>query len=165
MLWLASPSVSQEKSFTASLQGSLGGALGADEPDPGLGNLGFHLGFSWVVQPQTNVVARAGRIDFSDRLETVLDPELTYVTIGGEYTYQESYYKSGVYLGVGIYNLEGRITGDSFDDTSVGVVLGITGDFPITAKFSFVAELSAHYADLDTTQFFGFLHAGLAFHF
>lgn len=146
--------------------GSLGGALGVEEPDPGIGNTGFQAGFSWVVQPQTNVVTRIGRLDFSgEQLEGLFDPTLTFVTIGGEYTYQESYYKSGIFLGVGFYDLDGQAVAGPSDDSSVGVVLGVSGDFPLTSSLSFVAELSAHYADLDRVQLFGFFHAGIAFHF
>ena len=164
-------SAQETHSFSASLQGSLGGALGADEPDPGLGNIGLHLGFSWVTQPRTSVLVRLGQVKFSDeQLERLFDPELSYAAIAGQYTYGETYYVSGLFLGIGLYNLEGLLVagegaGQSADDTSIGVVFGVTGDFPITRRFSFVAELTAHYADLDETQLFAFAHAGVAFHF
>ena len=168
LIWLCGQAaVAQEPyTFSATIQGSIGGAMGADEPDPGLGNVGFQVGFSWVIQPRTHVVVRFGQVSFSDeRLETLFDPELSYAVIAGEYTYQESYYTSGIYLGLGIYNLEGIKAGATSHDTSIGVAFGITGDFPMTRRFFILAELSAHYADLDQTQLFGFFHIGAAFRF
>ncbi len=162
---VGSPAWSQSTTYTASLQGTLGGPLNADDPDPGLGNLGYQLGFSWVVQPKVNVLARLGEVQFSgEQLDSLVEPSLRYATIGGEYTYEEGYYRSGLYLGLGVYNLEGTRGSQTVDSTSLGAVLGVTGDFPITRRLSFVADLSGH-VTLNDSRVYVFFHAGLAVHF
>ncbi|HVS16779.1 MAG TPA: hypothetical protein VMV46_22935 [Thermoanaerobaculia bacterium] len=166
MLVPAAGHASQARNFTVLVAGGLGGPLDADQPDPGLGNGSFQLGFSWVTQPQTRVGVRVGTADLGDAIEELRDPTLDWVTIGGEYRYDEGFFDSGLYLGLGYYRLDGTLAGVSGDDSAVGVVLGATGEFPITPMFSIIGELSVHWADLDQAgQLFGFFHAGLAISF
>ena len=88
------------------------------------------------------------------------------MTIGGEYRFPESYYESGVYIGLGGYRLEGEDAGGrSREDTSIGAVIGFTGEFRVNRVMSILVELSGHYADLEEAQAFGMAHAGLSFHF
>jgi hypothetical protein len=159
----------QRNSFAASAAGIVGGPFDADgEDDPGLDQTGFQLGFSWDTWDSTRVGVRAARVAFSDEfLDGVFDPELTFVTVAGEYLFNESFYRSGLYLGLGLYQLDGHVGLEQDDDTSIGLVLGATGDFPMTDRFSILVELSGHYADLELggAQLFGFLTAGVAFHF
>lgn len=170
---LAGSAAAQAEShvFTATAAGGIGGPINVDEPDPGLDNTGFQLGFSWLTAPKSRVSARLGQLDMSgEQLEGLLDPELTYVNIGGEYRYTETYYESGLYLGLGLYQLDGDrfVEGvpQSDDETALGLVLGATGDFPINDRFSVIVELSAHYADFDRGNVvFGLLHAGVAYRF
>ena len=58
----------------------------------------------------------------------------------------------------------GACSGDD-DDTSLGLTVGVSGDFEVTRWLSVVAELSGHWADLESNQFFGLGHAGLAVRF
>jgi hypothetical protein len=157
---------SEARNFTVFGTAGLGGPLDADQPDPGLDNGTFQLGFSWVTQPQARVGIRLGSADLGDALEQLTDPTLDWLTIGGEYRYNETYFESGLYLGLGYYRLDGELGGVSEDESAVGVVLGATGEFPITPMFSIVGELSLHWADLErANQLFGFFHAGLAVSF
>jgi hypothetical protein len=157
---------SEARNFRVVAAGGLGGPLDADAPDPGVENGSFQLGFAWVTQPQARVGIRLGSADLGDAVEQLLDPTLDWITIGGEYLYNETYFESGLYLGLGYYRLDGVLDGVSQDDTAIGLVLGATGDFPLTQSFSIVGELSVHWADLDQSgQLFGFAHLGLAFSF
>lgn len=154
--------------YTLSIFGGLGGAFDAD-PDPGLSNTTIQLGFSMALDKSSLFVARVGQLDLGDPggFGGLANADLTYVTVGGEYRLRRPLYDSGVFLGLGGYQLQGTrfATGESEDDTALGVVLGVTADFPITRRFSILSELSGHYADLDEAQFFGMLHVGFAFHF
>jgi hypothetical protein len=155
-------------SYTLSLSGGLGGSFDAD-PDPGLSNTTVQLGFSMALDKSTLFVARVGQLDLDDPegFGSLTGADLTYVTVGGEYRLRRSLYDSGLFLGLGGYRLEGthRATGASEDDTALGIVLGVSADFPITRRISILSELSGHYADLDEAQFFGMLHVGVALHF
>lgn len=156
----------QARNFRVVASGGLGGPLDADSPDPGLGNGSFQLGFSWVTQPQARVAVRLGSADLGDALEELVDPSLDWLTVGGEYLYSESYFESGIYLGLGYYRLDGVFQGVSEDDTAVGLVVGATGDFPVNSRFAIVGEVALHWADLDRVgQLFGFAHVGVAFSF
>lgn len=163
-------SANESKNFTLGLAGLIGGPFEVDGADPGFSQTGVSARFSWRTQPRTMISIRAAQIDMSgELLGNVLDPEMTYFTVGGEYTFQESYYVSSFYMGLGHYVLDGLVPGASGfvsdDDSSLGVTLGTTADFSLTESFSIFGDLSLHYADLDAVQFFGFLHVGLAYHF
>jgi hypothetical protein len=152
--------------FTAGLLGGIGGSLDA-EPGDGLDNTGVQLNLAMVTEPRTHVGFRLGRLalDSEDFFESLEDAELSYVTVGGEYRFRQSYYESGVYLALGGYRLEGTRGGDTEEDTSVGLAIGVTGEFEITRRLGVLIELSGHYVDFDEAQIFGMAHGGLAVHF
>lgn len=160
----------ESKNFTLGLAGMIGGPFDADGEDPGFSQTGISARFSWRTQPRTMISLRAGQVDMSGEiLGNVFDPELTYFAVGGEYSFQEPYYVSSFYLGLGQYQLEGLVPSVNGlvqdDENSLGVTLGTTADFSLTESFSIFADLSLHYADLEAMQFFGFLHVGVAYHF
>jgi hypothetical protein len=158
--------VAQAQNFRVFALGGVGGPLDADSPDPGVGNGSFQLGFTWVTQPQARVGIRVGSADLGDAVEQLLDPTLDWATVGGEYLYNETFFESGLYLGLGYYRLDGVLDGVAQDETAVGIVLGATGDFEINQRFSILGEISIHWADLEQAgQLFGFAHVGLAFSF
>jgi hypothetical protein len=151
--------------FPASALGGFGGSLDADRGD-GLGNPSFQLGLSMVTEARTHVGLRIGQIGFDEPLESIDDADLTYLTLGGEYRFDRSYYQSGVYLGLGGYRLEGtRPDGSDADDTVLGMVLGLTGEFEINPNFGVLVEFSGHWADLEDTKAFAQGLGGIAFHF
>ena len=163
LLLCSGMATAQDKyNFSAALSAGFGGPLDADEPDPGVGNGSFQGLFSWITQPRTRVGVRIGQIDMGDELlGNIFDPEMLYATISGEYRFQESTYQSGVFLGLGIYSLDGA----NDDDSSLGLTIGFTGDFPVADRWSILAELAGHYADLEGAQAFGTLHVGVSYHF
>jgi hypothetical protein len=152
--------------FTAGLLGGIGGSLDA-EPGDDLGNTGFQLNLAMVTEPRTHLGLRLGKLglDGEDLFGSLTDAELSYATIAGEYRFPQIYYDSGVYLGLGGYRLEGNRFGRDETDTSIGLAVGVTGEFRVTRWLSVLIELSGHYADFDEAQFFAMGHGGLAVHF
>lgn len=152
--------------FTAGLMGGIGGSFDA-EPGDDLGNTGYQLNLTMVTEPRTHVGFRLGQLslDSEESFGSLTGAELSYVTVAGEYRFPQSYYESGLYIGLGGYRLEGSRGSRDERDTSVGLTLGVTGEFKVTQWLGVLVELSGHYADLDEAQFFGMGHAGLAIHF
>jgi hypothetical protein len=84
----------------------------------------------------------------------------------GEYRFTESFYESGLYIGLGLYSLDGlSLIGGSFTEESVGLVLGISGEFVLTDRVGFLLEVSGHATNLDTVDTLAMAHAGVAIHF
>lgn len=153
--------------FTVGVLGGIGGSFDA-EPGDSLTNTGLQLNLGLVTEARTHLVLRLGQLalDEDEFFGSLQDADLTYATIGGEYRISETFYDSGVYIGLGGYRLEGISRfGDDEGETSLGVSLGFTGEMPITRWLGFQAEISGHYVDFDEAQVFGMAHAGLAFHF
>jgi hypothetical protein len=153
--------------YSVTLSGGIGGSFDA-EPDTGLDNDSFQLGLSMITDPRSLLTARIGQVslDGDEGFGNLLEADLTYLTLGGEYRIRKPYFDSGLYLALGGYQLEGTdIAGQDGDDTAIGVAMGTTADFPINRYLSVMAELSGHFVDLDEAQFFGMLHLGLSFHF
>lgn len=168
-LAVAAPAAAQELyTFTVGAFGGIGGSFDA-EPGDELDNTGFQLGLSMITEPRTRIALRAGRLGLADgeRFESLFDADLSYLTVAGEYRFKESYYAPWAYIGLGAYRIQGDevFAGGDGDDTAVGVVLGLVGEFTITRHLDFVAEASGHYVDFDDANVFAMGHAGLAFHF
>jgi hypothetical protein len=152
--------------FTAGLLGGIGGSLDAD-PGDDLGNTGFQLNLTMVTEPRTHVGFRLGQLslDSEENFGSLSEAELSYVTVAGEYRFPQSYYESGLYIGLGGYRLEGNRGSQDEQDTAIGLNLGVTGEFRVTQWLGVLIELSGHYADLDEAQLFGMGHAGINIHF
>lgn len=147
-------------SFTVGLMAGLGGSA-ENDPDTGLDNLSWQALFTMKIDSVTLWGVRAGvlKLDGGDGS----DGDLSYVTLSGEYLYVEGGFQSGLYLGLGLYDLSG---GSALgDDSSLGLVLGITGHVPISERWSALIELSGHYAALDQTKFLLMGHVGVGYHF
>lgn len=155
----------EDQPLEASVLIGFGGSF--DENRSGYGNSGYQLGLSLGVARRTKVGLRIGEIEYDpgDSISTVSRPTFSYVTVGGEYTFSEGYYESGIYLGLGAYKLEGLQDGQAFEDTTAGLVLGVTGEFEITRRLGLVIEGSGHLADHGVARYFIILHGGLAYHF
>jgi len=153
--------------FTAAALGGIGGSVDAD-PGGDLGNTGYQLNLGMVTDPRTLVTVRLGRLglDADEFFGSLTDADLSYVTIGGEYRFDETWYDSGVYLGLGGYRLEGtKRNGEDSRDSSIGLTIGVTGEFKVNRWLGVLLELSGHYVDFDEAQIFGMAHGGLAVHF
>ena len=138
----AGSAAAQERySYTVTLSPSLGGSF-SEGTDSG----GVQAAFSWRTQPRTVVGVRFGSFDLGgDQVGTLESPTFRYATIAGEYRFQELYYESGVFFGLGLYQLGNGVDSEE----GPGLTLGVSGDFPINKRLSVVIELSGHYADID----------------
>ncbi|MCY3969179.1 MAG: hypothetical protein OXG74_04570, partial [Acidobacteria bacterium] len=79
----------------------------------------------------------------------------------GEYRFQELYYQSGVFFGLGLYQLGNGVESEE----GPGLTVGVSGDFPINKRLSVVLELSGHYADIDAASTYASAHVGVAYQF
>ncbi len=146
----------------------IGGSSDAT-PDAGFSNGTYQLGFSLNTEPRGRLGVRLGHLDLDGegRFGDLLGAGLTYVNVGGEYRYRTSYYDSGLYLGLGGYQLDGRhyIDGQRVDDSNVGLALGLTGEFAINRRWSVLVEFSGHWANFDDAQVFAMGHVGVGYYF
>ncbi|HEY0782888.1 MAG TPA: hypothetical protein VGE98_10555 [Thermoanaerobaculia bacterium] len=154
--------------YSISALGGVGGSIDAS-PGSGYGHPSYQLNLMMLTEPQTLVGFRLGHIGFDkDRyVGTLTDADLSYVTIGGEYRTRESWFDSGIFVGLGAYRMRGiRFAGDSRQEqTSIGGVVGLSSEFRITHNLALLLELAGHYADLKDEQFFATAHGGLSVHF
>ena len=105
-------------------------------------------------------------LDRDEFFGSLRDADLTYVTVGGEYRFNEGWYDSGVYFALGGYRLEGTaLDGGESRDSSLGLAVGITGELKVNRWLGVLLELSGHYVDFDEAQVFGMGHGGIAIHF
>lgn len=141
--------------FTISFMGGIGGSV--DEDDPGYDNTALQLGGSFSTDKNTVVGLRLGRIEFGndERLGNLFDAQVTYLTLAGEYRFSESYYESGLFFGLGFYDIEGTrpLLGEQ-SETRIGMTGGATGDFDVTERIAIVAELVGHVVPGAEAEFF-----------
>lgn len=164
-LTLPMPAEAQSSSsYTFALMGGLGGS-NETSPDVGYGNAGFQALFGMKTNTRTTFQVRAGQLslDVSDDDFDLFSSDLSYLTLAGHYTFPGGFYESGLFIGIGVYDIAGEVFVQ--DETSWGLNAGVTGDFKLSQHWSVVAELSAHYADLDAYQYLVMGHVGLAVHF
>ncbi|MGB3563629.1 MAG: hypothetical protein WBC09_11330, partial [Thermoanaerobaculia bacterium] len=141
--------------------------------DAGFGNLVLQLGAAVYVEPATQVALRLGRMDWGDNdlLGDLAAPQLTYVTVAGEYRDRRGFFSgalfdSALFAGLGAYNLQGTgLEGEDEDQTSIGVTVGASGDFDVSKRFAIRLEVSGHYAGLDHAKLFVMLNVGMAYRF
>ena len=163
-LLCASPVAAEERLKRITGLVGFGGSPDGD-PEDGIDHASFQAGFSFEVDSDVLVGFRAGKVAIDgDGFGARKKPDLTYVTAAGEYLFSEGYYRSGLYVGLGLYRLDDGGSGLG-DESSPGLSLGLTGDFEINDRLAFVVELSGHYADLGGANFFAMLHAGVGYRF
>jgi len=151
---VAQAGAQETHSFTAFVSG---GVAGAFDPD-GTSDFG--------TDARTLVVVRAGRLSIADGLAgDLLDAEIDYANVAGEYRFRQPAYDFGIFLGLGAYRLEGVGPGGASRESKLGVALGFTGDFDLTRRVSLLAELDLHYALFAETRLYGAALVGVAVHF
>ena len=98
----------EQYTYSVGILGGIGGSFDAT-PGDSYSNPSYQLDLSMVTEPRTLVGLRIGRIDLNKDafFGSLQNADLTYATIGGEYRFQESYYESGLFLGLGAYRLNG----------------------------------------------------------
>jgi len=169
-LAFAPPAQAQPELYNFSV-GLLGTVGGSQDVSPGdeLDNTGFQVDLGMVTEPGEHLFVRLGQLglDSSDRFGSLTGADMVYATIGGEYRYRHPFYDSGIFLALGGYRLQGDdvASGESKDETSLGVSLGATGEFAINPSLGVQVELSGHYVDFDEAQIFLMGGVGLVVHF
>jgi len=157
-----------EERYTYSV-GVLGGIGGSFDASPGnsYSNSSYQIDLSMVTELKTLLVVRAGKLNLDkEDFGSLHGAGLSYVTVGGEYRFQESYYESGLYLGLGGYRLRGTdAAGSAKNQTSVGLAVGVTGEIPVTPWLGVLLEVSGHYVTLKEAKIYGMAHGGLVVHF
>jgi opacity protein-like surface antigen len=143
---------------------ALYGVGGAVDNGGSFSNGTYQLGFSWLSNEDIMVGVRVGQLLFDQGPDERQGSDLTYATIGGEYRFNEGYYTSGIYIGLGWYGLEAEAP-DFPSDNAIGLVVGLTGDFKLNHRFSILVELSGHYTDLDDADLLGMGHVGVGYRF
>lgn len=164
LLLVAAPASALDRyAFGLGFFGSAGGTLGGD-PDADLDNLGFQVAFSWQTQIRTYLMVRAGQMELEvDEGGGLLDSDLSWLTIAGEYRFTDTAWDSGLFLGLGAYEQSGSPLLP--DDTAVGLTLGTTARFQLTRRLDILLELVGHFTDLDATDTFATGNVGLQFRF
>ncbi len=160
----------QDYTWTLSVMGGLGGALNSGG---GGAETGYQVGFGLQFEPGANVWAHVGQLDFETGtgVGQLTDGTITYFNLGGEYLFAEGYYDSGIFLGLGLYDLEARrvlapgVLAPASSDSVLGIVLGATGEFKITPSFVVLVEISGHVLDSADLRVLGTGFAGFGFHF
>lgn len=155
----------EDSVYSFNLWGGLGGPV--DQDNAGLSNSSYQLGFSVQPEDQLLVGLRVGQIDMGgESIGDLFDPTIDYATVVGEYRFTESFYESGLFIGLGLYRLDGvQLVGGSATDESVGLVLGISGEFVLTDRVGFLLEASGHFVRFDSVDTLVMGHAGFAIHF
>ena len=90
-----------------------------------------------------------------------------------DYRFSEPFGSTGIFAGVGLYRQRGSITDTAVPveqrgnqtETNYGFLGGINGDFPITRRTGFVAELTYHWINYNYKVRYLTLGGGLRFSF
>ena len=151
LAWSSPAAAQSDYTFRVAALGGLGGSADSDL-DNDLDHDAFQLEFGMVTNQATLATIRVGRIalDGDQPFDGLLDAQLEYANIAGEYRFDQGYYDYGIYLGLGAYKLGGdRVGGGDESQTALGVAFGINGDFDVTRHLAVTAGASAHYAFFD----------------
>jgi len=148
--------------YTASLLGGIGGS--SDD----FNNPTLQLEWSIITDRDTHFGVRLGHIGYGskDQVGDLLSPDLNYLTLAGEYRFQETFYQSGMFLGLGFYDLSGdNLVGGDDGETGIGLTFGINGEFDINRRWAVIVELAGHWVDLEATNVFANGLVGVALRF
>ena len=171
MVGSALPASAQGTGFSLGLLGGVGGSPDSEEYT----GTSFQFFAAWEWKLRTLAQLRVGQLDLdlSTAAEGVdVGADLTWIALSTEYRYHVDYYDAGYIIGIGFYSLETDavfvpgvgVIGANDEDT-VGLHLGVSGQFKLGNRLSIPVEIMGHYADFDAAQVFITAQAGLAFRF
>jgi len=165
VLFLGDPAAAQEHVLSLGVSGGVAGSL--DEEQGGFSNATYQIRFVVETQDRLNVGIRLGRMDFGDSdIGAVTDVTMDYLTVAGEYLFDEPSYQSGLFIGLGFFDLSStRLDLRSGDESALGLVIGALGEFGLSKRWFIYGELAFAYANLDAAQLFGDLQVGVAYRF
>ncbi len=151
LAWGTPAAAQSDFTFRIAALGGLGGSADSDL-DNDLDHDAFQLELGMVTNDRTLATVRVGRLelDGDQPFDGLLDAQLEYANIAGEYQFDQGYYDFGLYLGLGAYKLGGDLVGGGDESqTALGIAFGIYGDFDLTRRLAVTAGASAHYAFFD----------------
>jgi hypothetical protein len=163
---LSTPLAAQDHFRSIALSGGLAGSI--DEDETGFSNPAFQLRFAFETTPHTNLGIRLGRMEFDDANVGPVDRmTVGYVAVVGEYIFDEPSHDSGLFAGLGYFDLDARRIdgGGGSDEGSIGLVIGALGEFDVAKRWFIHAEGFATYTGLDVAQVFATLQVGLGYRF
>lgn len=168
LAWAPAPAAAQgsHEDHTYQVSFLLGPAGSVDGGS--LSEIGYQLGFAVVTNDRGRLVIRAGESDFDtgNTPGSVVNGSFSWVTIGGEYRFTETLYDSGFFIGLGIYGQDGFVLGQGpVDDSTLGLALGVTGEFEAPRDFAVLVELMGHVVPSAPSELFASLMAGVAYKF
>lgn len=87
--------------------------------------------------------------------------DLQYLDLLVAYEFDESFGKSSLFAGIGMYRQE---IGD-LDESDYGFAVGVNATFPVSRRFALTSELTYHYAHFEADTGFLILSGGLEINF
>ena len=163
---LAAPLSAQQPIRSLTLSGGLAGSI--DEGDTGFSNPVVQLRFAVETSERGNLGVRLGRMEFDEVVRgRVEDVTVDYLSVVGEYMFDEPSHQSGLYIGLGFFDMDGtRLDGrGTVDEGSMGLVIGALGEFKVADRWFIYGEGMASYTGLDVAQIFANLQVGVGYRF
>lgn len=146
---------------------SVGMSLGIAEPtadglDFNLKDTALEIFYQVPLDEGTNLRLRYGTLESDlDIKGTKGTGDFQYLDLLVAYEFDESFGKSSMFAGIGMYRQE---IGD-LDESDYGFNAGVNATFPVTRRFAFTSELSYHYAHFESETGFLILSGGVAINF
>lgn len=146
---------------------SLGMSFGVAEPtsdglDFNLKDPVLEVFYRVPLDKGTSVGLKYGTLESDLEIEGVKDEgDLQYLDVIVSYEFDETFGRSSMFAGIGLYRQE---LGD-LDESDYGFVAGVNATFPVSRRFSLLSELSYHYAHFEADTSFLILTGGFQFNF
>jgi len=161
-LFVALPVVAQ-----AQMNSSVGMSFGIAEPtadglDFNLEDSAIEIYYQVPLDEGTSVKLKYGTLESELDIEgTKGTGDFQYLDLLVAYEFDESFGKSSMFAGIGMYRQE---IGD-LDESDYGFSAGVNANFPVTRRFALTTELSYHYAHFESDTGFLMLSGGVAINF
>lgn len=146
---------------------SLGMSFGIAEPtadglDFNLKDPTLEIFYRVPLDRGTNLTLKYGALESDLEIEGVKDEgDLQYLDLIVSYEFDETFGRSAMFAGIGMYRQEIA----DLDESDYGFVAGVNATFPVSRRFSLLTELSYHYAHFEADTSFLILTGGFQFNF
>lgn len=146
---------------------SVGMSFGIAEPtadglDFNLEDSALELYYRVPLDVGTSLKIKYGTLESELEIEgTKGEGDLQYLDLLVGYEFDETWGKSSVFAGIGMYRQEI----DDLDESDYGFNAGVNATFPVTRRFALTSELSYHYANFEADTGFLILSGGLEISF
>jgi hypothetical protein len=106
-------------------------------------------------------------MDFGDEgFGSVTHATIDYLTVSGEYLFEDAFGESGIFIGLGLFDQSG-IFEDARDasESGLGLVIGAVGEYRLADRWYLLGEVGFAFTNLDVAQLFLDLQLGIGFRF